>query len=284
MQRFLQMIMCLCLSLAASFATAQDRVESQRIEIPNGDSKPLQGILFKPAGAGPFPSVIAMHGCGGLGANPGILNARHADWGQQLVRQGYIVLFPDSFGSRGLGSQCLVKDRAVRPNRERVADAQYALEWLQSRSDVVANRVSLLGWSNGGSSLLWTIAADRKLRDNRPDFYRAVAFYPGCRLIAEAAQRRTWQSRIPLLILIGEEDTWTPAEQCRQLVASVNAGNGSAAIITYPRAVHEFDHPDRKLTKRTGLAFTGDNSGEAFVGTEHSARDDALIRVPEFLK
>jgi dienelactone hydrolase len=285
MQHFLQFLMLMMgMSLTASFAVAQGRVESQRVEIPNGDSKPLQGLLFKPIGTGPFPSVIAMHGCGGLGASPGVLNARHADWGQQLANKGYIVLFPDSFGSRGLGSQCLVKDRVVRPNRERVADAQFALEWLQARSDVVANRISLLGWSNGGSSLLWAIAADRKFKDNRPDFYRAVAFYPGCRLVAEAAQRRTWQSRIPLLILIGEEDTWTPPEQCRQLVASVNAASGSAAIIRYPNAVHEFDHPNRKLTKRTGLAFTGDNSGEALVGTEPSAREDALIQVPNFLK
>jgi dienelactone hydrolase len=279
MKQFVQWMMRFIFVLSATLSQAQERVE-----IPNGDNKPLQGLLFKPSGEGPFPSVIALHGCGGLGPKPGVLNGRHADWGQRLAKEGYIVLFPDSFGSRGLESQCLVKDRTVRPNRERVTDAQISLEWLQNRSDVIKNRVSLLGWSHGGSSLLWTIAADRKMRGNQPDFYRAVAFYPGCRQVAEAAQRRTWTNRVPLLILIGEEDTWTPPEQCRQIVASVNAEGGSAAIIRYPNAVHEFDHPNRKVTKRTGLAFTGDNSGEALVGTESAARDDALIRVPAFLK
>jgi dienelactone hydrolase len=298
MKQVFQGMMQLIFVLAAAVAQAQTHgaqthgaqtqeaqtLALERVDIPIGDSKPLQGILLKPEGAGPFPAVIAMHGCGGLSANSNILNARHSDWGQQLVKKGYMVLFPDSYGSRGLGSQCLVKDRTVRPNRERVTDAQFALEWLQSRADIIKNRVSLLGWSSGGSSLLWTIAADRKLKDDQPDFYRAIAFYPGCRQVSEAAQRRTWTSRIPLLILIGDNDTWTPPEQCRQVVLSVNAEGGSATIIRYPNAVHEFDHPNRKLTRRTGLAFTGDNSGVALVGTETSARDDALIRVPEFLK
>jgi dienelactone hydrolase len=272
----------LAFALGFFLATLSARAQ-ERVEIPSLDGKSLQATLFKPSGPGPFPSIIAMHGCGGLGLASGNLSARYTDWGLRLRNQGYLIIFPDSFGSRGLGSQCLVKDRTVRPGRERVADALLTREWLQGRTDIIADRISLLGWSNGGSSVLWTIAADRKARDVRPDFFRAVAFYPGCRLVAEAAQRRTWNSRIPLLILIGEEDTWTPSEQCRQLILAVNADKGMASIITYPKAVHEFDHPDRKLTKRTGLAFTGDDSGEAFVGTEPSARDDALIQVPGFL-
>jgi dienelactone hydrolase len=256
----------------------------ETIEIPNGDEKPLKGVLYRPAGAGPFPAVIALHGCGGLGTRGnGKLGPRHADWAERLRTQGMMVLFPDSFGSRGLESQCLVADRTVRPGRERVFDTYAARAYLQGRPDVRADRVSLLGWSNGASSLLWTIAQDRKPRDGRPDFHAAVAFYPGCRLLAQAAERRDWVSRLPLLLLIGEADTWTPAGPCRQLVkAAIDAGQ-PAAIISYPGATHDFDHPSLTMTKRTGLAFTGDNTGEAMVGTDPAARDDAIRRVPQFL-
>jgi dienelactone hydrolase len=253
----------------------------ERVEIPGGDEKPLKAILFKPAGQGPFPAVIALHGCGGLGTRGG-LGARHADWAERLRALGVMVLFPDSFGSRGLDSQCLVADRTVRPGRERVTDTYAARAYLLARSDVSADRISLLGWSNGASSVLWSIAADKKPRDGQPDFRAAVAFYPGCRLVAQAAERRDWENRIPLLVLIGEADTWTPAAPCRQLVRSATQAGRQASVVSYPGAAHDFDHPSLKLTRRTGLAFTGDGSGEAYVGTDPSAREDALLRVPDF--
>ena len=255
----------------------------ERVEIPAGEDKPLKGILFRPDGPGPFPAVVALHGCGGLTNSSGAIGARHADWGRRLAQSGYLVLFPDSFGSRGLGSQCVVRDRSVRPGRERVADAVFAKIWLQERRDVLAGKISLLGWSNGGSTLLWAIAQSRKPRDDRPDFNAAVAFYPGCRLIAQSAERGDWVGRLPLLLLIGEADTWTPAEPCKQLITAIKSSGREASIVTYPNAMHEFDHPDRKPTRRTGLAFTGDDSGEAIVATDPEARADAIRRVPQFL-
>jgi dienelactone hydrolase len=259
-------------------------VAQERVAIPSADGGQLQAVLFRPEGAGPFPAVVALHGCGGLGASGNLISARHKDWGRQLAAQGFMVVFPDSFGSRGLGSQCLVRDRTVRPGKERVADAYAAKQWLMGRDDVIRGKIGLLGWSNGGSSVLWAIAAERRPRDGQADFNAAVAFYPGCRSILQSAERRDWDSRVPLLILIGEADNWTPAEPCRSLAKLVTERGGEANFISYPNAVHEFDHPDRKPTRRTGLPFTGDDSGEAMVGTDPDARADALVRVPAFLR
>jgi dienelactone hydrolase len=274
----LRLILAVFACLALVPAVAQEVVEIQ-----NGDDKPLRGILFKPEGPGPFPAVIALHGCGGLGSN-GKLGARHADWAERLKAEGMLVLFPDSFGSRGLASQCLVADRTVRPSKERVSDTYAARAFLMDRSDVQKDRVSLLGWSNGASTVLWSISSDKKPKDDRPDFHAAVSFYPGCRLVAQAAERRDFELRLPLLLLIGEADTWTPAAPCRQLVKTATDAGRPAAIVSYPGATHDFDHPSLKMMKRTGLAFTGDNSGEAMVGTDPGAREDAIRRVPEFLR
>ncbi|MCA3563799.1 MAG: dienelactone hydrolase family protein [Methylocystis sp.] len=281
MRRFLRSFGWFAILFAGYLAPARAQ---ERVEIPQGEARPLKAVLFRPSGPGPFPAVVALHGCGGLGSGTAMIGGRHADWGQRLADQGYIVLFPDSFGSRGLGPQCLVRDRTVRPSKERVSDAYAAKAWLQQRPDVIADKVSLLGWSNGGSSVLWSLADERKPQDGRPDFNAAVAFYPGCRQVTQSAGRRDWASRLPLLILIGEADTWTPAEPCRDLVKLMQAGGRNATIITYANAVHEFDHPNRQPTKRTGLAFTSDDSGEAMVGTDYEARADALARVPAFLK
>ena len=72
-------------------------------------------------------------------------------------RDGFVVLFPDSFGSRGVGSQCRDRNRKIHASRERVADANAARAWLQGQSYVRGDHISLLGWSNGGVAALWTV-------------------------------------------------------------------------------------------------------------------------------
>ncbi len=108
----------LTLVLTAPLASASGY---ERVEIPM-DGGHLDGVLFRPVGPGPFPAVVALHGCGGLWREPGKLSLRHSDWGERLAAAGFLVLMPDSYGSRGLGSQCGVKDLTVRAGRERTGD------------------------------------------------------------------------------------------------------------------------------------------------------------------
>jgi dienelactone hydrolase len=245
-----------------------------------GDGVTLKGVLYSPAGRGPFPAVVALHGCGGLYGRDGAMSPRHADWAEHLTREGFVVLFPDSFGSRGAGAQCQTEDRVTRPSRERVADALAAKAYLQSRREVKPEAISLLGWSNGGSTVLYAVQASRNVNDGRPDFARAVAFYPGCRAPAE---RDNWHARMPLLILIGAADDWTPSQPCEALAAAARSAGEPVTIVLYPGAYHDFDHPNLSTHTLTDLAYTGDGGGRAHTGTNPAARHDALARVPAFL-
>jgi dienelactone hydrolase len=227
----------------------------------------------------PWHAVVALHGCGGLFNTRGQPSARHADWGTRLAAMGFVVLFPDSFGSRGFGSQCTVGDRQVLPGRERVRDAVGARAWLQAQPYVDLASVSLLGWSNGGSSVLYAASRTAKSFANGPDFRKAVALYPGCATL----MRRGYSSRLPLLVLVGQADNWTPAAPCQALAENARAMGDSVDIVTYPGAYHDFDHPNLPIRERAGLAFTADRSGRAFIGTNPAARRDTLVRVPAFL-
>jgi dienelactone hydrolase len=40
--------------------------------------------------------------------------SRYRDWGERLAKNGYVVLMPDSNGSRGAGSQCATRSRSIR--------------------------------------------------------------------------------------------------------------------------------------------------------------------------
>jgi dienelactone hydrolase len=264
----------LCPLLATAPANAGETVSFA------GDGVTLKAALSVPAGRGPFPAVVALHGCSGLYGKDGALSPRHADWAERLTKKGFVVLFPDSFGSRGAGSQCKTDDRVTRPSRERVADALAAKTYLQTRRDVRPDAISLLGWSNGGSTVLYAVQRNRKADDGKPDFARAVAFYPGCRTPSERAD---WHARLPLLILIGAADDWTPAPPCEALASAAKTAGEPVSIMVYPGAYHDFDHPGLPVHTQSDLAYTADGSGRAHSGTNPAARQDALDRVPAFL-
>jgi dienelactone hydrolase len=189
------------------------------------------------------------------------------------------VLFPDSFGSRGIGSQCRETNRTIHASRERVSDANAARRWLQGQNYVRGEHISLLGWSNGAVAALWSVRPTTKPKDDKIDFRSAVALYPSCRRLRETA----WSARVPTLILIGSADDWTPASACQQMVADAHDRSARVQLVVYPGAHHEFDWANSPVKLRTGLVNTVDPSGKAHGGTNPAARSDALKRVPQWL-
>jgi len=255
-------------------AGAASSPEPVRITRPGGS---LEAMLYRPDGQGPFPAVIALHGCAGLGKHG--MAERYRDWAERLTGMGFIVLFPDSFGSRDLGPQCRVSNRSVRASHERVADAVAARRWLQEQPFVKADRISLLGWSNGATTVLYAVRPEKSVDRTGPDFRSAVALYPGCRRL----QATAWSGRLPTLILIGGADDWTPASACEQMVAGARGRSAQVSITVFPGAYHGFDEPNLPLRVLSGMASSANGSGEVHQGTDSKARAEAIKRVPEWL-
>jgi dienelactone hydrolase len=262
------------LALACSEAAAAP----EQIDIPDGGLA-LHAMLYRPEGPGPFPAVVALHDCGGLTQRPNAEAQLYSKWADKLVADGFVVVFPDSFGSRGLGSQCREHHRTVHAWRERVGDANAARLWLQKQSYVRGDHVSLLGWANGAATALWTIRLTTAVHHDAADFRSAVAFYPSCRRLLQSA----WSARVPALILIGGADDWTPAPTCQQMVAGARGRSAHIQLVVYPEAHHEFDRANSPIRLRTGLVNTADPSGRAHGGTNPAARTDAFKRVPQWL-
>jgi dienelactone hydrolase len=268
---------------SAPFTAAGAAGNPETVEIARADSGKLKAVLFRPEGAGPFPAVIGLHNCTGLSNVSGRLGARYRDRGERLAKSGFVVLFPDSNGSRGLGSQCGVSPRTLRADRERVVDAVAARQWLQQQSWVVADRVSLLGWSSGAISALWAVRTGIQVQADAKagaDFRSAVALYPGCRRLNNAA----WGARVPTLILIGRADDQASAATCQQMVVGARGRSARVAIQVYPGAHHDFDHPNRPLRVRMESVFSVDGTGRVHSATNPAARADALKRVPQWFQ
>ncbi len=262
-----------------AWCTAAAAAAPEHVDIAAGELT-LRATLYRPDGDGPFPAVVALHGCGGLIRRPAARSQLYGEWAKLLVAKGFVVLFPDSFGSRGLGPQCREARRKIHASRERVADANAARRWLQAQGYVRADRVSLLGWANGGSTALWAVRPTTAPHDGGADFRSAVALYPSCRRLRVTA----WSARVPTLILAGGADDWTSATVCQQMVAGAHGRSAGAEIVVYPGAYHEFDRANAPVRVRTGLVDTADPSGRAHGGTNPAARTDALKRVPAWLE
>ncbi|WP_286192087.1 dienelactone hydrolase family protein [Roseomonas genomospecies 6] len=253
------------------------RFPSLDADLTSGAPTPLTGRFLRPKSGpksdGPYPTVVLLHGCSGLYAKTGRVSARHIDWALTLRAQGYAVLMVDSFGPRGVEEVCTVKDRPVRATEERKRDAWAALAYLRARGDVDGDRIALMGWSQGAGTVLAAYGPGGQGNG----FRAAIAFYPGCRTPLNDAG---WQPEGPLLMLLGGKDEWTPAERCLEL-ASREPVKERTEVVVYPDAHHGFDSPHSPLRKRHNLATAP--AGEATVGTDESARRDAIERVSAFL-
>ena len=266
----------LCLALLWPGRDAWAAPNEVRLSVKDGA---LRALLFKPDGQGPFPAIIAIHGCGGLSESAASIRATYTAWADFLMKAGYAVLFPDSYGSRDLGPQCAVRERRIRASRERVADIAAARRWLIEQSWVKRDRISLLGWSNGSNSLLWAVRPALAARDGGPDFWAAVAFYPDC----GRNSRLSWSARVPTLVLIGAEDDWSSARECQQMVEGAKGRSALARIVVYPGAYQGFDSDNLPFQERTGVATSRDGSGRVHVGANPAAREDARRRVVDWL-
>ncbi len=240
----------------------------------------LSAWLYRPAGAGPFPAVVIMHGCSGMHDREGNLTRGYRYRAELLRDLGYVVLLPDSFGPRGYRSICSLRPRPVLPGRDRVRDAHAAANWLAQQPDVDPGGIALAGWSNGGATVL---AAMQRAPADLPRFRAAIAFYPSC----SAAARRDppYAPYAPLLILIGEADDWTPAAPCVELAKRADTSLAPLTVVTFPEAHHAFDSIGAPLRRREDVGNANSPTGRgATVGEHPVAREQANARMREFLE
>lgn len=264
-------------SSAAGAGYETEWVEFPALKAFNGATIELNALMFRPAGQGPYPAVVLLHGCGGMVTSQGYVTASYRYWLDLLASNGYAALLVDSLNPRGHRTICEQQKRTILISRERVQDAYAALQWLAAQPGVRADRVGILGWSNGGSGTLYTLRASRAGRG----FRSGVAFYPGCRALSQS--RTPYRPYAPLLVLAGEADDWTPAAYCVELVKIAKAGGAPMDIVTYPGAHHGFDRINSPIRYRPNVRNPNKPGGRGATSGEHpQAREDAVRRTLQF--
>jgi dienelactone hydrolase len=190
----------------------------------------------------------------------------------------------DSLGPRRLQGDCK-SGPDEPPITARLDDAFGGLRFLQSLPFVRADRIAVVGWSQGGVYALAVINGPsldraRKRGVSLPElgFAAAIGIYPDCySLINEQVIR-------PLLVLIGSADDWTLAVTCEQMATAMRSRGADVSIVVYPGAYHYFDVEGRRLEVLAEVENDNTPSGYgATVAYQAAAANDAFRQVERFL-
>ena len=238
----------------SSYLIALKSAELVDIPAPSkGDKKPLNGLLFVPDGPGPFPAMVALHGAGGI-------FPYQAWWARQIANTGAVVLFVDSYCTRGYlcvhdtGDEDRRRGAIMRKwdkvsIKQRMLDAVAGYLSLTEKKFVDNKLIGLVGWSWGGTTALFTQKFSKRLRLPNGGFKGTIAFYPN---LVHAQKNRMWKSSgkigKPTLIFYGKADSLEDEGSYSTLLGEGHPG--PLRVVGLDGAVRKFDElgPHRMKT------------------------------------
>jgi dienelactone hydrolase len=236
------------------------------IPVEDPTTKAIAGALFKPTGAGPFPAVILIGGCNAvwpMGLAKGTID--------RLLAKGVATLVVDAFTPRNEKDGVCATMANLNDNSDGQhkyvarggADALAALNVLQAMPDIDKDHILFVGHSYGAIASL--SATDKQNPANHAKVAGVVAYYPFCYENDEPS--------VPVLVLIGEKDDWTPAAKCQPFVGKTNF-----EVVAYPGAFHAFDIPFEKPVDMLGHHLAYDETAAKDAEKRADAFIDAHIK------
>jgi dienelactone hydrolase len=195
-----------------------------KIPVDDPETTSISGWLSKPKGRGPFPAVVLFPPCGG------IQNAQMKMFSRIIEAyrpRGIATLVIDSYAPRYIdgGPVCATPRRFDMLRAS--ADSYAALNFLVTMPDIDSKHVFLEGYSHGGTATITAISVSIAAPQQHK-FAGAISYYPQCRPEAKYS--------VPTLILIGDNDDWTPVDLCESIKDKHNV-----ELVVYPGVTHAFN-------------------------------------------
>lgn len=227
-------------------------VQPRELTITGRDGYPVHGWLASPAGDGPHPVILMIHG--GPYASYGV----HAfDEVQTLVDAGYAVAYCNPRGSAGYGR---AHGRSIRQQMGTL-DYHDVIDFFDGAIDsdprLDAARVGIMGGSYGGYLTAWIIAHDHRFAGAIVErgFLDTVSFqgtsdigsffgdeYVGTEPDAVARQSpmaRAHDVQTPTLVIHSELDFRCPLEQATRYFSALKRHGVDAEMLIFPGENHE---------------------------------------------
>ncbi|WP_432829577.1 S9 family peptidase [Dactylosporangium sp. CA-092794] len=238
-----------------AFSAGVEALGQTEITATAPDGYPVHGWIVRPAGPGPHPVLLMIHG--GPYTQYGW---RLFDEPQVYADGGYAVVYGNPRGSSGYGE---AHGRAIRGDVGEVSavDLLALLDAALKAPDLDAGRVGVLGGSHGGFMTTWLSAhhgerfraAVSERAVNAIDSFTGssdIGWYFAESLYVDDFARQsplTYADRIdtPMLIIHSEQDWRCPVEQAQRLFVALKRRGTPVELLLFPGEGHELS--------RTGL-------------------------------
>ena len=219
----------LCVSLFAASGFAAD---GKAVSYKAGDDT-VSGMIYSPAGKGPFPALIVIHEWWGLN-----------DWvkGQaaKFADEGYVALAVDLYRGKVADNPDLAHElmRGLPEDRAK-RDLKAAYAYLAAQPNVKKDRIGAIGWCMGGGYSL-----DVALQE--PGLAADVINYG--HLATDPDELKKIQA--PILGMFGGQDHGITPEDVKQFQAAMEKLGKKIDLKIYPNAGHGFENPNNKAGYR----------------------------------
>jgi len=236
----------LLILLCVSAALAAD---SKTVSYKSGDET-VQGIVYTPAGKGPFPALIVIHEWWGL-------NDWVKDQASKLADQGYVALAVDLYRGKVATTPDMAHEimRGVPEDRAK-RDLHAAFQYLASQSNVKSDRIGAIGWCMGGGYSL-----DVALQE--PTLAADVINYGHLATDRDALKR----INAPILGLFGGQDRGITPQDVHQFGEALDQLGKKIEIKIYEDAGHAFENPNNKEGYRPADAADAWNRTVVFLSS-----------------
>jgi dienelactone hydrolase len=257
-----------------AFLAASARTSHARLLAPG-----LQ--LVTPPGAGPFPTVLLVHGCGGLHGERGP-NPIMDEYARSAVEAGWAAAILDSYGPRGWAAPWArrrVCTGMMLQGYRRAADVLAGLDLLEADPRVDHLRLRIASWSHGG----WAVGDLVTLPDpGDGSFTRTMAdveaiyfTYPWCGFPSQGG-RRDWTWKGAVRVVFAEHDTVQDAPGCQPMLDRARKAGAAVETVMIPGVTHAFD----ERVKSADSTFRFDPAAAAHAHAEFIAWLQTPVRNP----
>ncbi len=238
------LLIAIVLLLTATFVFA---AEGKPVSYKSGDET-VQGMLYTPAGKGPFPALIVIHEWWGVN-----------DWvkeqASKLSDQGYVALAVDLYRGKVATTPDMAHEimRGVPEDRAK-RDLHAAFEFLASQPNVRKDRIGAIGWCMGGGYSL-----DVALQE--PTLAADVINYGHLATDPEALKK----INAPILGIFGAQDRGIAPDDVHKFGEALDKLGKKIEIKIYDDAGHAFENPNNKEGYRAADAADAWRRTVAFI-------------------
>ncbi len=194
-------------SLLATPVGSQAQTGWQWVDVKGAQGAKLRAVVFRPAGTGPFPIVVYLHGTGGMDEDD-------LGLGPKFAREGFVTIVGCWYGAGFVNgaNPCPQAPSLYNANLFAVKNVVALMDAGRQMPGVRRDRVGLVGLSRGGG-----LAA--AVASSAADLQAAVAISGRFELEYSnndpPALSQVQNLRVPLLILQGTIDTRARPEVAR---------------------------------------------------------------------